>query len=362
MKAAVLHAPHQPMTIEDVAIGKPRRREVLVRTAAAGLCHSDLHFIEGAYPTPVPVVLGHESAGVVEAVGEDVTYLKPGDHVISCLSVFCGHCEFCLSGHPSICQTPEVKMPPGVAKRLTWQGKHLNQFLNLSSFAEQMLVHENALVKVRDDMPLDLASLIGCSVITGYGAVVHTAKVEPGSTVAIFGAGGIGLATINAAQIAGAGRIIAVDKDPFKLELAKRFGATDVIDAAIGDNIVKRIVALSDGGVHYSFECIGLKATAEQSFSALRSGGTATLIGMIPVGTKIELHGPDFLRERRIQGCMMGSNRFRTDMPRLIEFYLQGRLHLQEMVSARIRLDEINDGFAALKTGGVARSVIVFAQ
>ena len=362
MKAAVLHAPHQPMTIEDVAIDRPRRREVLVRTAAAGLCHSDLHFIEGAYPTPVPVVLGHESAGVVEAVGEDVTYLKPGDHVISCLSVFCGHCEFCLSGHPSICQTPEIKMPPGVAKRLTWQGRHLNQFLNLSSFAEQMLVHENALVKVRDDMPLDLASLIGCSVVTGYGAVVHTAKVAPGSSVAIFGAGGIGLATINAAQIAGAARIIAVDKDPFKLELAKRFGATDVIDAASADNVVKRIVALSDGGVHYSFECIGLKATAEQSFSALRSGGTATLIGMIPVGTKIELHGPDFLRERRIQGCMMGSNRFRTDMPRLIEFYLQGRLHLQEMVSARIRLDEINDGFAALKTGGVARSVIVFAQ
>ena len=333
-----------------------------MRTAAAGLCHSDLHFIEGAYPTPVPVVLGHESAGIVEAVGEDVTYLKPGDHVISCLSVFCGHCEFCLSGHPSICQTPEVKIPPGVAKRLTWQGKHLNQFLNLSSFAEQMLVHENALVKVRDDMPLDLASLIGCSVVTGYGAVVHTAKIEPGSTVAVFGAGGIGLATINAAQIAGAGRIIAIDKEPFKLELAKRFGATDVIDASSGDNIVKRIVELSGGGVHHSFECIGLKATAEQSFSSLRSGGTATLIGMIPVGTKIELHGPDFLRERRIQGCMMGSNRFRTDMPRLIEFYLQGRLHLQEMVSARIRLEEINEGFAALKAGGVARSVIVFAQ
>jgi S-(hydroxymethyl)glutathione dehydrogenase/alcohol dehydrogenase len=362
MKAAVLQAPHQPMTIEEVAIGKPGRREVLVRTAAAGLCHSDLHFIEGAYPTPMPVVLGHESAGIVEAVGEDVTYLKPGDHVISCLSVFCGHCEFCLSGHPSICQTPEVRLPPGVAKRLTWQGKHLNQFLNLSSFAEQMLVHENALVKVREDMPLDLASLIGCSVITGYGAVVHTAKVEPGSSVAIFGAGGIGLATINAAQIAGAARIIAVDKDPFKLELAKKFGATDVIDASSADNVVKRVIALSDGGVHHSFECIGLKATAEQSFSSLRNGGTATLIGMIPVGTKIELHGPDFLRERRIQGCMMGSNRFRTDMPRLIEFYLQGRLHLQEMVSARIRLEQINEGFVALKTGGVARSVIVFAD
>jgi S-(hydroxymethyl)glutathione dehydrogenase/alcohol dehydrogenase len=211
-------------------------------------------------------------------------------------------------------------------------------------------------------MPLDLACLIGCSVVTGYGAVVHTAKVEPGSSVAIFGAGGIGLATINAAQIAGAVRIIAVDKDPFKLELAKKFGATDVIDASSTDNVVKRIQALSDGGVHHSFECIGLKATAEQSFSALRHGGTATLIGMIPVGTKIELHGPDFLKERRIQGCMMGSNRFRIDMPRLIEFYLQGRLHLQEMVSARIGLGEIYEGFATLKRGGVARSVIVFAQ
>jgi S-(hydroxymethyl)glutathione dehydrogenase/alcohol dehydrogenase len=359
MKAAVLHAPREAMPIEDVAIARPKRREVLVRTAAAGLCHSDLHFIEGAYPTPMPVVLGHESAGVVEEVGEDVTYVQPGDHVISCLSVFCGHCEFCLSGHLSICQTPEVKMAPGVAKRLTWQGRHLNQFLNLSSFAEQMVVHEHALVKIRPDMPLDLASLIGCSVITGYGAVVHTARIEPGSTVAVFGAGGIGLATINAAQIAGAARIVAIDKDPFKLDLARRFGATDVIDAGEGDT-VKRVVALTGGGVQYSFECIGLKATAEQSFSALRSGGTATLIGMIPVGTRIELHGVDFLRERRIQGCMMGSNRFRTDMPRLIEFYLQGRLHLAEMVSARIGLAQINEGFAALKAGGVARNVIVF--
>ena len=360
MRAAVLHAPKQAMTIEDVAIEKPRRREVLVRTAAAGLCHSDLHFIEGSYPTPVPVVLGHESAGIVEAVGEDVTYLKPGDHVISCLSVFCGHCEFCLTGHLSICQDPEVKMLPGKAKRLTWQGgKHLNQFLNLSSFAEQMVVHENALVKVRPDMPLDLAALIGCSVITGYGAVAHTAKIEPGSTVAVFGAGGIGLATINAAAIAGAARIIAVDLDPFKLNLAKQFGATDVLDANGGD-VVARLLELTGGGVHYSFECIGLKATAEQSFSCLRSGGTSTLIGMIPVGTKIELHGVDFLRERRIQGCMMGSNRFRVDMPRLIDFYLQGRLKLDEMVSARIKLEQINEGFAALKQGGVARSVIVF--
>jgi S-(hydroxymethyl)glutathione dehydrogenase/alcohol dehydrogenase len=359
MKAAVLHAPRQPMTIEDVAIGKPGRREVLVRTAAAGLCHSDLHFIEGAYPTPVPVVLGHESAGVVEAVGEDVTYLKPGDHVISCLSVFCGHCEFCLGGRMSLCAEPSVKMPPGVARRLTWKGSHLNQFLNLSSFAEQMVVHEHALVKVREDMPLDLAALIGCGVVTGYGAVVHTAKVEPGSSVAVFGAGGIGLSTINAAAIAGAGRIIAIDTQPAKLELARRFGATDVVDATAGDPVAQ-IQELTRGGVQYSFEAIGLKQTAEQSFACLRAGGVATLIGMIPLGTKIELHGFDFLRERRIQGSMMGSNRFRTDMPRLIEFYRQGRLHLDEMVSARIRLQDINDGFAALKQGGTARNVIVF--
>ena len=359
MKAAVLHAPNQAMTIEEVSIERPKRREVLVRTAAAGLCHSDLHHINGSYPTPLPVVLGHESAGVVEAVGEDVSYLRPGDHVISCLSVFCGHCEFCLSGHPSICQTPEVKMPPGRARRLSWNGQHLNQFLNLSSFAEQMVVHEHALVKIREDMPLDLAALIGCSVVTGFGAISHTAKVEPGSTVAVFGAGGIGLATINAAHIAGASRIVAVDKDPFKLNLAKLFGATDLVDASAGDTVA-RVRELSAGGVHYSFECVGLKLTAEQSFSVLRSGGAATIIGMIPVGVKIELHGVDFLRERRIQGCMMGSNRFRVDIPRLIEFYLQGRLHLREMISARIRLEQINQGFAAMQQGGTARSVIVF--
>lgn len=360
MKAAVFHAPNQPQTIEDVEIDKPGPREVLIRTAAAGLCHSDLHFIEGKYPTPVPTVLGHESAGIVEAVGRDVTYVKPGDHVITCLSVFCGHCEHCLTGHMSICQTPEVKVPPGKARRLRWKGQHLNQYLNLSSFAEQMLVHEHALVKVTPEMPMDLAALIGCGVITGYGAIVHTAKVEPGSTVAVVGCGGIGLAAVNGAQIAGAGRIIAIDKDPGKLELAKKFGATDGILA--DEDTAKRVMEETGGGVHYSFECIGLKQTTELCFGILRPGGTATIIGMIPVGTRIELHGPDFLRERRIQGSMMGSNRFRVDMPRLIEFYQRGRLKLDELVSGRLKLEQINEGFDALKKGGVARNVIVFDQ
>ncbi len=360
MKAAVLHAPNQPMTIEDVDIDKPGRREVLIRTSAAGLCHSDLHFIEGKYPTPLPAVLGHESAGVVEAVGEDVTYVKPGDHVITCLSVFCGHCEYCTTGRLSLCQTTDVKIPPGKAKRLHWKGQHMNQYLQLSSFAEQMLVHEHALVKVRPDMPLAQAALIGCGIMTGYGAIVHTAKVEAGSTVAVIGCGGIGLAAINTAQIAGAGRILAIDKDAGKLELAKKFGATDVVDATDAATVVKRVRDLTGGGVHYSFEAIGLKSTTEQAFSMLRPGGVATVIGMIPVGTKIELHGVDFLAERKIQGCMMGSNHFRVDMPRIVDFYMAGRLKLDEMISGRLKLSQINEGFAQMAKGGIARNVIEF--
>jgi S-(hydroxymethyl)glutathione dehydrogenase / alcohol dehydrogenase len=359
MKAAVLHAPNQPLTIEDVSLTKPGPREVLIRTAVAGLCHSDLHFMEGSYPHPVPCVLGHESAGVVEAVGSDVTYVKKGDHVVTCLSVFCGHCEQCLTGHLSICQNTEVKLMPGVSKRMSWKGGHMNQFLNLSSFAEQMLVHEHALVKIRPDMPLDRAALIGCGVITGVGAVFHTAKVEPGSTVAVIGCGGVGMAAINGAALAGAGRIIAIDMVLSKLQSAKKLGATDTVNAAEGDP-VKQVMEMTKGGVHYSFECLGAKATAEQAFRMLMPGGCATIVGMIPVGTKIELHGPDFLRERKIQGSAMGSNRFRVDMPRLVEFYMQGKLDLDHMISGHIKLEQINEGFATMKTGNIVRQVIAF--
>ena len=361
MKAAVLHAVGQPMTIEEVSLTKPGPREVLIRTSIAGICHSDLHFSDGAYPHPMPAVLGHEAAGVVEAVGADVTYVKRGDHVVTCLSVFCGHCEQCSTGHPSICSNTSVKLPPGVSRRLSWRnGEVMNQFLNLSAFAEQMLVHEHAVAKIRPDMPLDRAALIGCGVLTGVGAVFHTAKVEPGTRVAVVGCGGVGLATINGAALAGAGQIIAIDTLPAKLELAKRMGATDVVNASEGD-VVKRIRALTGGGVNYSFECLGAKATAEQAFAMLAPGGTATIIGMIPVGTKIELHGVDFLAERKIQGSMMGSNRFRVDMPRLVEFYMQGKLHLDHLISGRIKLAEINEGFQALRSGSAVRSVIDFA-
>ncbi len=359
MKAAVLREVNKPLVIEDVAHGDPGPREVLIRTVAAGLCHSDLHFLNGSYPIAPPSVLGHESAGVVQAVGSDVRYVQPGDHVITCLSAFCGHCEHCLTGHMSLCQSPETQRDKSQQPRLSIGGKPMRQFLNLSSFAEYMLVHEHTIAKIRPDMPLDRAALIGCSVTTGLGAVFHTAKVEPGSTVAVVGCGGIGLATINGAAIAGASRIIAVDMLHAKLELARTFGATDVVNASDGDAVAE-VIELSQGGVHFSFEAIGLKATTEQAFRMLRRGGTATVIGMIPPGVMIELHGMDFLGEKKIQGSMMGSNRFRVDMPRFVEFYLQGRLHLDEMISRRIKLEDINEGFDALSKGEVARSVIMF--
>jgi S-(hydroxymethyl)glutathione dehydrogenase/alcohol dehydrogenase len=359
MKAAVLRQVRTPLLIEDVQISKPGPHEVLIRTVAAGVCHSDLHFVEGSYPHPLPAVLGHESAGVVEQVGSEVRSVKPGDHVITCLSAFCGHCEHCLGGHMSRCVSPETRREKGEEPRLAQTGGNMNQYLNLSSFAEQMLIHEHACVAIRKDMPLDRAALIGCSVTTGVGAVILTSNVRPGETVAVIGCGGVGLAAINGASIAGAGRIIAIDRVGSKLNLAKHFGATDVINASDGD-AVAQVMELTKGGVHHSFEAIGLKATAEQSFQMLARGGTANIIGMIPVGTKIELAGSDFLGEKRIQGSIMGSIRFPIDMPRFVDFYMSGKLKLDELISRRIKLEQVNEAFEEMKTGELARSVIMF--
>ena len=368
MRAAVLHTIPGDLVIEDVTTDGPRANEVLVRTSAAGLCHSDLHFLEGRYPSATPIVMGHESAGVIEAVGRDVTYVKPGDHVITCLSVFCGRCEFCLGGRPSLCDRVGTERPRGEPPRLTLNDAPCAQMASMASFAELMLVHENGVVKIRDDMPLDRAALIGCGVTTGVGAVFRTARVEAGSTVAVIGCGGVGLNCVQGAALAGASRVVAVDTNPFKLKLAEQFGATDLVDASIADPVEqvrtlfpgRPLMGLPGGGVDYAFEAIGLTQTAEQAFAMLKKGGTATIIGMMPLGTKIELNGIEFLSEKRIQGAAMGSNRFRQDMPRYVDLYLDGRLKLDELVSARIGLDEVNDGFAAMSRGEVARSVIVF--
>jgi S-(hydroxymethyl)glutathione dehydrogenase/alcohol dehydrogenase len=360
MKAAIFNGPNQPLKIENVDIDDPQDREVRVKVVASGVCHSDLHFVDGLYMWPAPAILGHEAAGVVEKVGKQVTYVKPGDHVIACLSVFCGYCPECMSGHPNLCSNTGATQRAGTDKpRLSMGGKTVNQFANLSSYAEQMLVHENALVKIKDSFPLDRAALIGCGVITGVGAAINTAKVTPGSTVAVWGAGGVGLAVIQGARIAGARQIIVVDKFESKIALAKKVGATHGVDASSGDP-VEAVRALTDGGVEFSFEAIGLKKAAEQCYEALAPGGTATIVGMVPLGQKVDIDGFSLLFEKRIQGCFMGSNRFRIDMPRLIEFYEQGRLNLDDMISKRGKLEDVNEAFRAMKAGEVARTVLMF--
>jgi S-(hydroxymethyl)glutathione dehydrogenase/alcohol dehydrogenase len=359
MKAAVLHKPGERITIEDIAVRKPRASEVLVRTSFAGICHSDMGYVDGYLPSPMPLVLGHEAAGIIEQVGEHVSYVKPGDRVITCTSAFCGECDDCVTGRPALCSDTRVKPPPAENDRLSWKGQRAHQLAFLGSFAEQMLVHEHAVVKVREEMPLDRAAIIGCAVVTGVGSVFNSARMEPGSVVAVIGCGGVGMSCVNGVALAGASRIIAVDVSDEKLAIARRMGATDVVNPKNGDT-VQQILDLTNGGVQYSFECIGRKVTAEQAFMMLRPGGTATIIGAIPADEKIELTGMFLLRDRRIQGAIMGSNRFRVDMPRLVDFYLQGRLHLDELISGHIGLENINEGMDELRTASVLRNIIAF--
>lgn len=358
MKAAILESIPGDLVVDELRVRDPDPHEVLIRTVASGLCHSDLHFLEGLYQCPVPAVLGHECAGVVEAVGDRVAYVQPGDHVITCISGFCGACAYCLRGKPHLCDKIALQPDP-TRPRLHRGDEVVNQFFGLAGFAEQLLVHEHYVVKIRPDMPLDKAALLGCGVTTGVGAVMNTAAVRPGETVAVIGCGGIGLNAVQAAAIVGAGRVIAVDRLASKLDLASAFGATDVVDASSVDPVLA-VHELTGGGVDHAFEAIGLTTTAQQAFAMLRNGGTATVIGMIPLGQKLELDGFQLLMEKRIQGTSMGSNRFRLDMPQYVEWYLAGKLKLDELVSATLPLDRINEGFATLKGGEVARQLVVF--
>ena len=362
MKAAVLVEPNKPLVIEELSISKPGPHEVLIRTAACGLCHSDLHFIEGAYPHPLPAIPGHEAAGIVEAVGSEVRTVKPGDAVVTCLSAYCGHCEFCVTGRMSLCLGGDTRRAPGDAPRITRaDGSTVNQMLNLSAFAEQMLIHEHACVKINPEMPLDRAAIIGCAVTTGAGTIFNACKVTPGETVAVVGCGGVGLATINAAKIAGAGRIIAADPIPEKRALALKLGATDVIDAT-ADGAAAQIVEMTKGGVDHAIEAVGRPASAQLAVSVLRRGGTATILGMMPLAEKVGLSAMDLLSGKKLQGAIMGGNRFPVDIPRLVDFYIRGLLDLDSIIAERIPLSAINDGFDKMKKGDSARSVIVFDQ
>ncbi|MCH7629192.1 MULTISPECIES: Zn-dependent alcohol dehydrogenase [Novosphingobium] len=363
MKAAILEKAGQPLIIDDLTVSKPGPHEVLIRTAACGLCHSDLHFIEGIYPHAMPAVAGHEAAGIVEAVGSEVRTVKVGDAVVTCLSAFCGHCEFCVTGRMSLCLGGDTRRKPSEAPRLTRtsDGSMVNQMLNLSAFAEMMLIHEHACVAINPDMPLDRAAVIGCAVTTGAGAVFNACKVTPGENVAVVGCGGVGLATINAAKIAGAGRIIAADPIPEKRELAKKLGATDVIDTSDPD-AAKQIIELTKGGVDHAIEAVGRPASANLAVATLRRGGTATILGMLPLNEKVGLGAMDLLSGKKLQGALMGGNRFPVDLPRLVDFYMRGLLDLDTIIAERIPLSGINEGFEKMKAGHTARSVIVFDQ
>ena len=356
-----MRAVGNPLTIEDVDLADPGPFEVLIDVAATGLCHSDLRFMEGSFPLPVPSVLGHESAGIVSSVGPGVSHVSPGDHVVASLSVFCGSCHYCSAGQPYMCENKEAtRRGASETPRISTNGEPVHQFLDLGSFAERMLVHEHAVVKVTSEIPLDRAALLGCGVATGLGAVFHTAGVKPGEDVAVIGCGGVGLSAIQGARIAGASTILAVDRVEEKLGLAEAVGATHVVDTTAGD-AVSRALDLTGGlGMSHAFEAIGSPATAEMAFAMLRRGGTATVIGLIPTGQSITVPGDMIFYERKLQGSVMGSNRFRIDTPRYVDMYLDGRLNLDDLVTNRLDLSEVNDGFETMKTGRVARNLIVF--
>ena len=360
MKAAIFREINQPLSIEQIEIGQPQAHEVLIRTVAVGVCHSDLHCLHGALPTKLPAVLGHEPAGIIQAVGAAVTALKPGDHVIACTSIYCGNCTQCLLGRPHLCVgRADCERPRDQPPRLSQKGVRLTQFADLGAFAEQMLLHERAVLKIGDDIPLDRAALLGCAVTTGVGAALNTAQVAPSSSVAVFGCGGVGISVIQGARIAGARQIIAVDIRDNKLEIARHFGATDVINSSSAD-AVREIKRLSNGGADYSFDAIGNPRVLEQCIYCLAPRGLATLVGAIPPDQKVEFNAGHLFVEKRVQGCYMGSNRFQLDMPKYLDLYRQGRLNLDDMISRRGRLEDVNEAFRAMEAGEVTRTVLTF--
>ena len=359
MKAAILREVGQPLTIEDVELDAPRPDEIRLRVSASGLCHSDYHFMVGDMPYPLPVVLGHEASGIVEAVGANVHEFRPGDRVVSCISTFCGSCGECQTGHSYRCDDRPTRGPAPENARIRQGGAVINQFNQLGGFAEEMLVHRHSVVKLPEDMPLDVASLLGCSVLTGVGAALNRAEVRSGDTVAVIGCGGVGLNVIQGARIAGARRIIAVDLSPAKLELAKLFGATDTVLG--GEDAVEAVTSLTKGGVDSAFEVIGLQATIRQAFLMLRKGGAAVMVGVPKFGSDVVVPALPFLqKEVRLISSMMGSVPFQVAIPQYAQMYLDGSLLLDPLVSQRIALTDINQGYSDLAAGNVARSVITF--
>ena len=360
VKAAVLNKVSGQFQIENIHIAAPEGREVLVQIKASGLCHSDLHMAENDFGVPLPAVFGHELAGVVAAIGPGVHEFAVGDHVVASLVQFCGHCEACLAGRTYQCRHPEETLrAPEATPRLDKDGKPLTQVFGTAGFAEQALVHEHQLAKVPKELPFPQACILGCGTVTGAGAAINTAGIRPGETVVVIGVGGVGLNVISGARLAGAAQIIAVDMQPMKEALARKFGATHFVHAGEGD-VVETVRTLSNGGVDHAFEVIGLKPTSEQAIQMARNGGGAYMIGVHKPGGSIAVDVLTDLISRQVtvKGVYMGSSNIKHDIPMYADLYLQGRFNLDDLISREIGIDDINEAYEELKGGAIARSVI----
>jgi S-(hydroxymethyl)glutathione dehydrogenase/alcohol dehydrogenase len=360
MRGAVVDTVPGAPTVRDVEIDEPGIGEVLVRVVACGVCHSDVHALHGVGMVhPTPFVMGHEPAGIVEAVGAGIKHLHPGDHVVACLSVYCGHCAQCLTGNSFRCFTDEFLRTEDAPPRLKNDDGLVHQFVGLGGFAEHMLVSQHHLVKIDDTLPLERACLLGCGVLTGVGAALRTAQVTAGSSVAVIGCGGVGLSVIQGARLAYADRIVAVDVDDEKLALARKNGATDVVNSA-SDEPIAAVQSLTHGGADFVFEAIGRAPTIQQGIAMTGFSGVFTSVGIVDLGAQMTFSGLDLLSGKRIQQSLMGSNRFAADIPALVKHVLAGRLDLEVMVSAERPLDDLPATLQDLEAGKVlGRSVIV---
>ena len=365
MKAAVLNGLEQPMELrDDVEIESPHAGEVKIRVGASGVCHSDLSVQNGTIPLPTPIVLGHEGAGVVEEVGEGVDGLAPGDHVVLSFVPNCGTCYTCSRGQGFLCENSGAASSGGLidgTTRLTSQGSPLFQMAMLGTFGESAIVPAISTVKIDQDVPLKVAALIGCGVLTGVGAALNTADIREGDQIAVIGAGGVGLNVIQGAKVAGAGEIIAIDQFDHKLDLAKDFGATQTIKVEEGVDPVAAVMDLTGRGADVAFEVIGLGPTMEQAIGMIRPGGEAVLVGVPRLDVFLNLHaGLTFLyTAKTVKGCWYGSSNVHEDVPKLLDLYRDGKLKLDELISKEIGLGDIDAAFAAMQSGEVARSVIV---
>lgn len=363
MHAAVLRSAGVPMSIEELAQEEPRFGEVAVRMGAAGVCASDAHVIHGTAIVPLPCVLGHEGAGTVEAVGPGVTSVKPGDRCILSFVSNCGHCRQCRTGNPQLCDTNAItgaRQFDGTTRLRDANGAEVFQMSKIGVFSDRIIAPAQACYRIPDEVPMDVAALMGCSIPTGYGTVVNAPGVKPGMTVAVFGVGGVGLNAVQAARIMNASRIIAVDISESKLEFAARFGATDRVDASAGDP-VEQIRELTGGGVEFAFDTFGSIDTTRQAVDALGKNGVAVVAGLAPLGDRVPIDLVDLVRrQKRIVGAYYGSASPYETFGTVVELYLRGELNGDDLVQRRYKLDEINEGFDALERGENGRGVIVF--